>query len=69
MKPASKFDAHSLPVIAADAERSIAKAVDCGADVIVPDLEDGVATASKLKARAARRGRWGPGCCFVRCSR
>ena len=69
MKTAREFDAHSLLLISADAERFIAKAADRGADVIVPDLEDGVATASKLKARAARRGRWGPGCCFVRCSR
>ena len=66
MKTASKFDVHSLLLNAADAERSNAKAADCGADVIVPDLEAGVAPASKLKARAALGGRWGPGCCFVR---
>ena len=65
MKTASEFDMHSLLVIAADAEPSIAKAVDCAADVIVPDLEDAVAPASKLKARAARRSGWGLAACRI----
>ena len=66
MKTAREFDAHSLLLISADAERFIAKAADRGADVIVPDLEAGVAPASKLKGRAALGGRWGPRRCFVR---
>ena len=61
MKTTSEFDAHSLLVIAADAERANAKATDCGADVIAPGLEAGVAPASKLKARAAQRSQWGHG--------
>ena len=56
MKTASEFNARSLLFIPADAERFIAKAAERGADVIVLDLEDGVAPSSKLKARAALQG-------------
>jgi citrate lyase subunit beta/citryl-CoA lyase len=47
------FDARSLLFIPADAERFIAKGAERGADVIILDLEDGVAPTSKPKARAA----------------
>jgi citrate lyase subunit beta/citryl-CoA lyase len=47
------FDARSLLFIPADAERFIAKGAQRGADAIILDLEDGVAPASKDKARAA----------------
>ena len=47
------FDARSLLFIPADADRFIAKGADRGADVIVLDLEDGVAPSSKAKARAS----------------
>lgn len=56
MKTAAEFDARSLLFIPADAERFIAKAAERGADVVVLDLEDGVAPASRLKARAALQG-------------
>ena len=56
MKTAGEFDARSLLFIPADAERFIAKAAQREADVIVLDLEDGVAPSSKLKARAALQG-------------
>ena len=56
MKTAGEFDARSLLFIPADAERFISKAAERGADVIVLDLEDGVAPSSKLKARAALQG-------------
>ena len=56
MKTAREFNARSLLFIPADAERFIAKAAERGADVIVLDLEDGVAPSSKLKARAALQG-------------
>ncbi len=56
MKTAGEFNARSLLFIPADAERFIAKAAERGADVIVLDLEDGVAPSSKLKARAALQG-------------
>ena len=55
MTTAAEFNARSLLFIPADAERFIAKAAERGADVIVLDLEDGVAPSSKLKARAALR--------------
>jgi citrate lyase subunit beta/citryl-CoA lyase len=47
------FDARSLLFIPADAERFIAKGAERGADVIILDLEDGVAPSSKPRARAA----------------
>jgi len=47
------FDARSMLFIPADAERFIAKGAQRGADAIILDLEDGVAPASKPKARAA----------------
>ena len=50
------FDARSLLFIPADAERFIAKGAGRGADVIILDLEDGVAPASKAAARAALPG-------------
>jgi citrate lyase subunit beta/citryl-CoA lyase len=53
MNPSSDFDARSLLFIPADAERFIARGAERGADVIILDLEDGVAPASKDKARAA----------------
>ena len=56
MNTASEFDARSLLFIPADAERFVAKAADRGADVIVLDLEDGVAPSAKQLARAALRG-------------
>ena len=49
----TNFDARSLLFIPADAERFIAKGAERGADVIILDLEDSVAPASKPKARAA----------------
>ena len=48
-----EFDARSLLFIPADAARFVAKAADRGADVIVLDLEDGVAPSAKQNARAA----------------
>jgi citrate lyase subunit beta/citryl-CoA lyase len=51
-----EFDACSLLFIPADAERFIAKGAQRGADVIILDLEDGVAPSSKDKARAALPG-------------
>ena len=56
MHIAADFDARSLLFIPADAERFVAKAADRGADVIVLDLEDGVAPSAKHAARAALRG-------------
>lgn len=53
---AAEFDACSLLFIPADAERFIAKGAQRGADVIILDLEDGVAPSSKPKARAALPG-------------
>ena len=47
------FDARSLLFIPADAQRFIAKGADRGADVIILDLEDGVAPSAKAAARAA----------------
>ena len=47
------FDARSLLFIPADAERFIAKGAERGADVVILDLEDGVAPSSKAAARAA----------------
>ena len=47
------FDARSLLFIPADAERFIARGAERGADVVILDLEDGVAPASKAAARAA----------------
>ena len=47
------FDARSLLFIPADAERFIAKGAERGADVVILDLEDGVAPVSKAAARAA----------------
>ena len=55
MTTTAQFNARSLLFIPADAERFIAKAAERGADVIVLDLEDGVAPSAKLKARAALR--------------
>lgn len=56
MTIAADFDARSLLFIPADAERFIAKGAERGADVIILDLEDGVAPSSKDKARAALAG-------------
>ena len=53
MSNPTDFDARSLLFIPADAERFLAKGAERGADVIILDLEDGVAPTSKLKARAA----------------
>ena len=53
MNPPSEFDARSLLFIPADAERFIARGAQRGADVLILDLEDGVAPSSKDKARAA----------------
>ena len=53
MTTASDFDARSMLFIPADAERFIAKGAQRGADAIILDLEDGVAPASKPRARAA----------------
>ena len=53
MTATPEFDARSLLFIPADAERFIAKGAARGADVIILDLEDGVAPASKAMARAA----------------
>ena len=47
------FDARSLLFIPADAECFIAKGAERGADVVILDLEDGVAPSSKAAARAA----------------
>ena len=55
MTTAAQFNARSLLFIPADAERFIAKAAERGADLIVLDLEDGVAPSAKLTARAALR--------------
>ncbi len=53
MAHTADFDARSLLFIPADAERFIAKGAGRGADVIILDLEDGVAPSAKDKARAA----------------
>lgn len=53
MSPSADFDARSLLFIPADADRFIAKGAERGADVIILDLEDGVAPSSKATARAA----------------
>ena len=53
MNPSADFDARSLLFIPADADRFIAKGAERGADVIILDLEDGVAPSSKAAARAA----------------
>ena len=53
MTQATDFDARSLLFIPADAERFIARGAQRGADVIILDLEDGVAPSSKTRARAA----------------
>ena len=53
MTATHEFDARSLLFIPADAERFIAKGAERGADAIILDLEDGVAPASKARARAA----------------
>lgn len=53
MNITNSFDARSLLCIPADAERFFVKAADRGADLIVLDLEDGVAPAVKARARAA----------------
>lgn len=41
----------SLLFVPGDSEKKLAKAQDCGADVVILDLEDAVAPASKAKAR------------------
>jgi citrate lyase subunit beta/citryl-CoA lyase len=56
MAHTADFDARSLLFIPADAERFIAKGAQRGADVIILDLEDGVAPSAKDKARAALPG-------------
>ncbi|MDB5943225.1 MAG: hypothetical protein JWQ13_2791 [Ramlibacter sp.] len=56
MTHTDEFDARSLLFIPADAERFIAKGAQRGADVIILDLEDGVAPSSKDRARAALPG-------------
>lgn len=53
MTTPAPFDARSLLCIPADAERFFAKATDRGADLILLDLEDGVAPTAKAQARAA----------------
>jgi citrate lyase subunit beta/citryl-CoA lyase len=53
MADITDFDARSLLFIPADAERFMAKGTERGADVIILDLEDGVAPSAKDKARAA----------------
>lgn len=53
MTTQTDFDARSMLFIPADAERFLAKGAERGADAIILDLEDGVAPASKPKARAA----------------
>ena len=50
------FEPRSLLFVPADAQAFIAKAAIRGADVIVLDLEDGVAPAAKQDARAALGG-------------
>ena len=52
MTTANDFDARSMLFIPADAERFFAKGAERGADAIILDLEDGVAPASKPRARA-----------------
>lgn len=56
MTQPADFDARSLLFIPADAEHFIAKGAGRGADVIILDLEDSVAPASKAAARAALPG-------------
>jgi spermidine synthase len=46
MAHTADFDARSLLFIPADAERFIAKGAGRGADVIILDLEDGVAPST-----------------------
>ena len=41
----------SLLFVPGDSEKKLAKAQSCGADVLILDLEDAVAPASKVKAR------------------
>jgi citrate lyase subunit beta/citryl-CoA lyase len=41
----------SLLFVPGDSEKKLAKAQDCGADVVILDLEDAVAPANKAKAR------------------
>ena len=53
MNPTNDFDARSMLFIPADAERFLAKGAERGADALILDLEDGVAPASKPRARAA----------------
>ena len=53
MNPRISFDARSMLCVPADASRFFMKAGDRGADLIVLDLEDGVAFAAKAAARAA----------------
>lgn len=45
----------SLLFVPADSERKIPKALACGADVVILDLEDSVASADKPKARGLAR--------------
>jgi citrate lyase subunit beta/citryl-CoA lyase len=42
----------SLLFVPGDSERKLAKALTCGADALIIDLEDGVAAEAKQKARA-----------------
>ena len=53
MKPGTCIEPRSMLFVPADAERFMAKATTRGADVIVLDLEDGVAPSSKDAARIA----------------
>ncbi len=46
----------SLLFVPADSEKKLDKALSCGADVLLVDLEDSVAPASKPKARETARG-------------
>lgn len=71
MTSPAPFDARSLLCIPADAERFFPKAADRGADLILLDLEDGVAPPAKARARAALPGLVGHlqargACVFVR---
>ena len=47
MNPRISFDARSMLCVPADASRFFMKAADRGADLIVLDLEDGVAFAAR----------------------
>lgn len=53
--PSSGFDARSILCVPADQERFVLKAVERHADLILLDLEDGVAPAAKEAARASLR--------------